>query len=66
MPTLKIPVETLMLCGLKPEIYMAERLKAAGAPIEIKGNEIKQTGTITQEDDPEKKFMIFTWEDTDG
>lgn len=63
MPELRIPVQSISRCGLPPEYYMAMRLEAAGAPLEIKGLKVKRTGEIKEMTDPEKKHIIFMWED---
>lgn len=63
MPILSIPVMAIFNSGMHHELYMAERLKAAGAPIEITGGDIKRTGRIIQQDDANKKHIIFSWED---
>lgn len=56
MSTLKIPIESLMCCGLPPNYYMTERLRAIGAPVDTEG-------AVKQVDDPDKKNIIFSWED---
>jgi len=63
MGQLLIPVKAIMLSGMHHNLYIAERLKAAGAPITIEKNIIHRTGPITQEEDPNKKCLIFHWED---
>lgn len=63
MPILILPIEKIMLCGLPPAYYMAECLKAKGAPVEIHGNKVTRSEKIKQQEDKNKKNIIFTWED---
>ena len=60
---LKIPVLSIQHSGMPAERYMAERLLAAGAPIEIVRGVIKRTGRIIEQGDKDKKHIIFSWED---
>lgn len=62
MPILSIPVMAIFNSGMHHELYMAERLLAAGAPIEITHGKIERTGRIIQQDDKDKKNIIFSWE----
>lgn len=63
MGVLKIPIQAIALSGIAPELYMAERLKAVGAPIYVVKGQVKRLGKIIQQDDKDKKNIIFSWED---
>jgi hypothetical protein len=63
MPVLNIPIRKIQLSGLPPVYYMGLVLQAKGAPVEVVGMEVKNTGKIIQQDDASKQNIIYSWED---